>query len=386
MPINLPKNINFVLKTLQKAGFEAYIVGGCVRDALMGIPPHDYDITTSATPDEVKVLFCHTVDTGIKHGTVTVIEDGEPIEVTTFRTESGYSDSRHPDNVLFVRDLKSDLSRRDFTVNAICFNPDIGIIDPFKGKIDISSKILRTVGEPDCRFREDALRILRLFRFSATLGFEIEVATKAAAYNNARLLKYVSCERIAEELKKSALGDFFNPFTEFLNYGALSFCGINSANNKNLNRLPKNQFLRLFTLLNTKSNDLKIISKQLKFSRSLTDYLCNIKTLTDSKIPESRAEIKFMLRDFDIDILRDSLIYKKIVNGENTDSTLSLIDAVLKNGEAYKISHLDINGEDIKLCGINGTQIGETLSNLLDAVIKDPSLNQKEILKNLFNK
>ena len=197
MRFSIPSKIEYVLSVLHNAGHKAYIVGGCVRDLLCGKEPHDFDITTSALPQEVSALFEKTVETGIKHGTVTVIIDRTPIEVTTFRTEGAYINHRRPDSVSFVSAVDEDLSRRDFTVNAMCYNHSEGLIDLFGGKADIENRILRAVGEPKARFCEDALRILRLFRFAATLGFSIEEKTLSAAIECAPFLKSISAERIA---------------------------------------------------------------------------------------------------------------------------------------------------------------------------------------------
>ncbi|MEE1185167.1 MAG: hypothetical protein UHX92_03715, partial [Acutalibacteraceae bacterium] len=174
---HLPEKIEYVINRITDSGFEAFIVGGCVRDMLMGKTPNDFDITTSATPEEIQNIFEKTVPTGIKHGTITVVLEGEPIEVTTFRCDGDYNDCRHPEKVEFVRSIEADLSRRDFTVNAIAYNPTKGIVDLFGGIEDINSKILRAVGNPEKRFCEDALRIMRLFRFSSVLSFEIEEKT-----------------------------------------------------------------------------------------------------------------------------------------------------------------------------------------------------------------
>lgn len=192
----IPQKIRFVMEKLTLFGHKAYIVGGCVRDILMNKIPADYDIATSATPKEVISIFEKTVPTGLKHGTVTVLIDSQPIEVTTFRTETEYTDNRHPENVEFVSDITQDLSRRDFTINAMAYNPTAGIIDCYGGKADIENKLLRCVGNAEMRFTEDALRILRLFRFASTLNFEIEKNTLNAALKKAYLLQNISRERI----------------------------------------------------------------------------------------------------------------------------------------------------------------------------------------------
>lgn len=193
----------YIIDALEQKGHEAYIVGGCLRDELMGRASDDVDITTSATPDEVKSIFDDTRETGIKHGTVLVIYGNDKAEVTTFRTENTYSDGRHPDEVIFVKDIKKDLARRDFTINAMAFSPSRGLVDPFDGQGDIKNKIIRAVGDPYKRFEEDALRILRCIRFSAVLGFEIEGETAKAALKLKNNLKFISRERVFTELYKT---------------------------------------------------------------------------------------------------------------------------------------------------------------------------------------
>jgi len=195
----------YIIETLEQKGYEAYIVGGCLRDECMGRASDDVDVTTSATPDEVKSIFDDTRETGIKHGTVLVLHAGEHAEVTTFRTESSYSDGRHPDEVVFVKDINKDLARRDFTINAMAFSPARGMVDPFGGREDIQKKIIRAVGDPEKRFGEDALRILRCVRFSAVLDFEIEEKTARAAQLLKDNLKLVSRERVFTELYKTIL-------------------------------------------------------------------------------------------------------------------------------------------------------------------------------------
>ena len=206
--MQIPASVNSALDRLEAAGYEARLVGGCVRDALMGRTPGDYDITTAALPEETAAVFAgeRVIETGMKHGTVTVLLDGLPLEITTFRVDGDYSDARHPDAVSFTRSLREDLARRDFTVNAVAWSPARGLFDPFGGEADIRAGILRCVGDPDARFREDALRILRCLRFSATLGFRIDPATAAAARRNREALRRISAERVAAELKKLVCG------------------------------------------------------------------------------------------------------------------------------------------------------------------------------------
>ena len=202
MVLTIPEKVEFIINKLETAGFEAYAVGGCVRDSILGRKPDDWEITTSAKPEQVKALFRRTVDTGLQHGTVTVMIDKEGFEVTTYRVDGEYEDGRHPKEVTFTASLEEDLKRRDFTINAMAYNTSSGLVDMFGGLEDIKKKIIRCVGNPLERFTEDALRIMRAVRFSAQLGFEIEKETKAALSVIAPNLKNVSAERIETELVK----------------------------------------------------------------------------------------------------------------------------------------------------------------------------------------
>lgn len=208
MTMDMPKNVDIAINLLQSAGFEAYAVGGCVRDSLLGKTPNDWDITTSAKPEDMKSVFAdfHCIDTGIKHGTVTVVIDGEPLEITTFRLDGEYEDNRHPKSVTFTSNLGADLGRRDFTVNAMAYSKKTGTVDLFGGQNDLKNKIIRCVGDPDRRFNEDALRILRALRFASALDFEIEEKTAQSLLKNCALLGNISEERIAKELLKLVCG------------------------------------------------------------------------------------------------------------------------------------------------------------------------------------
>ena len=208
MVIKIPPQVNRATQILQSNGHSAYVVGGAVRDMLMGKAAHDWDITTSALPEETLKAFAdfRTIETGLKHGTVTVIVDGMSLEITTFRIEGDYSDNRHPDSVDFTDKIEDDLSRRDFTVNAIAYSPEKGFADPFDGQTDIKNKIIRCVGDPDKRFGEDALRILRALRFSSVLGFEIDESTKESIHHNFKLLANISVERVFVEISKLLCG------------------------------------------------------------------------------------------------------------------------------------------------------------------------------------
>ena len=200
--INLPEKVKFIIDTITAAGFEAFAVGGCIRDSILGRNPADWDITTSAKPEQVKALFAKTFDTGIQHGTITVLLDKEGFEVTTYRIDGEYEDSRHPKEVVFTSNLIEDLKRRDFTINAMAYNETVGLVDEFGGLEDIDRGVIRCVGDPGERFSEDALRIMRAIRFSAQLGYEIEENTKQAIVELADTLQNISAERIQVELVK----------------------------------------------------------------------------------------------------------------------------------------------------------------------------------------
>ena len=216
--MEMPFQICEILERIGNAGYEAFVVGGCVRDHLMGMTPHDFDITTSATPKETENIFadCRVIETGIKHGTVTVLYKGISTEITTFRVDGDYSDGRHPDSVSFSRNIEDDLARRDFSINGIAYSPKLGFVDPFGGREDIQRGIIRCIGDPDKRFGEDALRVVRALRFSATLGFPIAEETARAMISHKKDLRKVSVERIFTELKRLLCGkDVRRVLTEF---------------------------------------------------------------------------------------------------------------------------------------------------------------------------
>ncbi len=362
----IPSNVSFVIENLIKNGHKAYLVGGCVRDMLMGKAPTDFDVTTSAFPSEVISLFKKTIPTGIKHGTVTVMVNSTPIEVTTFRTETGYSDSRHPDGVNFVRNLAQDLCRRDFTINAMAYNQNEGLIDLYGGMADIENKILRTVGDAKTRFTEDALRILRLFRFAATLGFSIEQDTKAAALECGHLLENVSRERIFVELKKAVTGDNFKVFEDLISSGSLNFINFTKTPDFEKINTQKDPLVRLYLSITTDT------LMHFHPSNKEREFFTTFDTLSKLPAPETDRDIKEMLNTCDCDILKAFFEYKGL------DTTL--IDKVLHSKEPYKISHLKIDGKTLLELGYKGEKIGEILEHLRKSVISDPKKNTKEKL------
>ena len=241
-----PKYVLQVLKRLESHGYSAYMVGGCVRDILLERRPNDWDVCTSALPNDIADIFSKTRATGLKHGTVTVFEKGSAVEVTTFRAEGDYTDHRHPENVRFITDLRSDLERRDFTINAMALPLSGVLFDPFDGRADLEKKLIRCVGNPDKRFQEDVLRLLRAYRFSAMLGFDIAEDTLVAIYKNAPLAKTLARERVCAELEKTLLSQTPERIADMLEAGLLDGCAVFAAQPDlpPIKALPRNRALR----------------------------------------------------------------------------------------------------------------------------------------------
>lgn len=385
MKLDLPQNIKFTLDTLISNGHKAYIVGGCVRDLLCGRLPCDYDITTSALPHEVQLLFDKTIATGIKHGTVTVVINGEQIEITTFRTENTYTDSRHPSIVSFVTDVKEDLSRRDFTVNAMCYNDREGLIDCFDGKKDIENRTLKAVGDAKTRFCEDALRILRLFRFASTLGFNIEKQTFDAALECSPLLKNISAERVFAELKKTAFGNNISSLTPLLKCGGLEPYCLSQGEIAKISTLKHKEDLRTFALLNLTSSDISKTLSSLKCSNKFKDYCEKMCFLTKNIIRQDKVYLKKALNFAGENTVRDVLEYYRDILDIDISKYETLLNEVISFKEPYLLSHLKISGKDIIALGIDDIKIGDILHHLLNEVIADPSLNNREKLLELVS-
>jgi len=381
--LNIPKDISNVLKTFENKGFEAYIVGGCVRDLLLKKEPNDYDITTNAQPNDIKSLFSKTIDTGIKHGTVSVFtETGRIVEVTTFRSDGDYKDGRHPQNVSFVRDIKEDLARRDFTVNAIAYNEKSGIVDFFGGSDDLKSKRLKAVGDPDIRFSEDALRIMRYFRFRSTLLFEGDKKTEKSAISLCKNLSLVSAERIRVELIKTLLGENPDTLSPIIKKGGLSTFGIKTAKNlKKISLLKCNENLRLFAFLKACDCDIDEIKEKLKLSNDFVRYYKKTDAVMFLKSNSSTEKIKLALSLCDLDIFEDFCDYKTCVKGQNFEDIKKKARKIVKSAEPYKLSQLALSGDELKKKGITDKKIGETLQRLIEKVRKNPRLNNKKDLE-----
>ena len=375
----LPPDTEYIIETLQKNGYEAYAVGGCVRDMLNSDTPHDFDITTSAEPETVISLFEKTVPTGIKHGTVTVIINGIPNEVTTYRADGEYRDHRRPDSVVFVKSLREDLARRDFTVNAMAYNKKDGLIDCFCGKEDIKNRLLRAVGEPERRFCEDALRILRLFRFASVLGFKPETETLKAALNCAPLLESISAERISSELRKAVNGKNPEALKPLTDINGLKFIGIKNPDYSKIVPL-QSAGLALFGFLYSSTDNLMSALRFLKPSNKEKRLYENILTLLSLPFPQSKEEIKEMLFKTDLISVEKYLYFKNSYFGTDTENALSMLREISENGEPYRISDLKIGGRSLIKLGIKGEKVGETLEYLRQRVTADPTLNRREIL------
>ena len=381
----LPSDTEYIIETLQKNGYEAFAVGGCVRDMLNGDTPHDFDITTSAEPETVMSLFEKTVPTGIKHGTVTVIINGVPNEVTTYRTDGEYRDHRRPDSVIFVKSLREDLARRDFTVNAMAYNKKDGLKDFFGGREDIENRILRAVGEPGRRFYEDALRIMRLFRFSSVLGFDIEENTLKAALEYAPTLKSVSAERIYSELLKTLCGKNPAALKPLTDIGGLGFLGVNTSPDYGILPLLGSADTKLFAFLYSGGAEVRAALDFLRVPNKTKKAAQDMLTLLNMPFPKTKPEIKEMLYLTSPPSAENYFDYRSAY-GKDCAAARDMLTEIIKNGEPYRISDLKIGGRDLKKCGISGRAIGETLEKLRRSVLKNPELNTRsELIKAVKN-
>jgi tRNA nucleotidyltransferase (CCA-adding enzyme) len=393
--INIPKHARYVIDVLNAAGYAAYIVGGCVRDSLLGLSPKDWDVAAAAAPDVVKRLFKRTVDTGLRHGTVTVLTNGGRVEVTTFRSDGKYSDGRRPDSVAFTDRLDEDLLRRDFTINAIAYHPRTGYADPFDGMADIERRLIRGVGEPAARFREDALRMMRAVRFSATLNFEIEKATLDAVVENAPLISRVSVERVRDEILKTLMSGNAGQVKLFSEYGLLGHIDARADKyiRENLDAVflakeaPGTATLRLSLLFMNMDGD--SLKQTLKFFRADNNTIKEVTLLVPwihKKLVGDTYAVRTYLNEIGSDFLEQVLILRNIV--QKMDKILedvnNRMDEILRRGDCFSLNRLAINGDDLKKLGFSdGREIGARLRALLDAVMQEPALNNYDALSAL---
>ncbi len=374
----IPPAIEQILETFCQNGHEAYLVGGCVRDLLCRKQPHDYDITTSADPQTVLALFPKTIQTGVKHGTVTVLSGGYAVEVTTYRTDGEYRDSRRPETVTFVKSLREDLARRDFTVNAIAYHPKTGLQDPFNGRKDIQNRLLRAVGDPRRRFTEDALRILRLFRFSSQLGFVIEPDTLQAALACADALPHISAERIKSELCRTLNGANPAALAPLTAAGKLTFLGINSPNYPAITSLQGDT--ALFAFLWSGGADMATALESLKASNREKTFCRQMIALFTLPFPADKPAIKNRLAATSPSVFKEYLLCSNALFQTDIRSASAMFQEILDRQEPYLISHLAVDGQDLKSLGISGKKIGKTLEALRQTVVLDPAQNQRETL------
>lgn len=439
--ILLPKEVNEIIHTLQNAGFEAYAVGGCVRDLVLHRIPKDYDVTTSALPEQVKSLFRRTVDTGIEHGTVTVLLGDESFEVTTYRIDGKYEDSRHPKEVTFTASLKEDLLRRDFTINAMAYNEEEGLQDLYDGLEDLKKGVIRCVGNPMERFSEDALRIMRAVRFSAELGFEIEENTKDAIRKLALNLKDISAERIQTEMIKLVT----SPNPSFLKkawelgitavvFPEFDICMETEQNNPHhcfsvgehilasMNQIENDKILRLSMMLHDigkpecKTTDEKgtdhyyghqdvssdmagMILKRWKFDNKTRDAVICLTKYHDMRVELTKQAVRKAIYKvgeayfpllFKIqlaDVLAQSS-YERDQKLERIRRTKELYEEILEEGDCLSLKDLQITGKELmEIAHIpEGPTVGIIMKKLLEKVLEDPSLNHVETLLSLAMK
>lgn len=430
----LPDEVVYILEKLHDAGYEAYITGGAVRDMLRGYKPHDYDIATSAYPRDVKMIFPRTIDTGIKHGTVTVVINRNGYEVTTFRRDGAYTDGRHPEKVEFVNSVYADCARRDFTINSMMYGSDGEMIDFFGGREDIEKKVIRCVGNAETRFREDALRMLRAVRFCAALSFELDDEVCRAIRKCAVLIKRVSAERIFEELNKILLSqnpDYIRKLHELglLRYiiPQLDSCFGEKQKNKyhiydvgehimvTVKNTPCNLVLRWAALLHDvgkpccASTDsegiIHFYGHHRESCRIAVDVLYrlhmdkeSIKKISvlienhDVRVEPSMPAVKRMMARTGEKLFEQLMLLQKADNKAKNpefypekcrriDEAMEIYQRILAEGQPYLVSHLAVNGRDLQKIGYKpGRQIGDTLKRLTDEVIIDSRLNNREYL------
>ena len=443
--LTLPAPVSDLLGRLTRAGFSAYVVGGCVRDSLLGLDPHDWDICTSALPDQMQAVFHdqRTVETGLKHGTLTVVMDHVPYEVTTYRVDGDYSDHRHPDSVVFVDDLTKDLARRDFTVNAMAWSPDAGLQDPFDGQRDLSAKLIRCVGGPEQRFEEDALRVLRALRFASVYDFTIEPDTAAALRKKAPDLKHVAGERIREELLKllcgKAAGRILREYPEVLAEiipEIRPMIGYDQENHhhsydlwehtvRGIEGVPADPVLRLTMLLHdtgkpaVRTTDEKgeghyyghprvseeiarRTAEALRLDNAFRERLCILVRHHDTPLRTQSGAINtdrsFLLRrlnKYGEENLRALFLIHcadRTATGYSSaereqtrlrDRTEAL-NALLAEQPCFSLKNLAVNGRDLIALGLKGKAVGETLQSLLEAVMDGLVPNERSALLDLL--
>ena len=432
--IILPQKVDYIITTLQKRGFEAYAVGGCVRDSILGRSPKDWDITTSAMPKEAKTLFEKTFDTGIEHGTIKVLLGGEGFEVTTYRIDGKYEDNRHPKEVIFTRSLKEDLLRRDFTINAMAYNENSGLVDIFGGVEDLEKGIIRCVGDASERFGEDALRILRGIRFAAQLGFIIDKETQEGMKELAPTLKYISAERIQAELVKMLVSDRPELLRNAYELGVTKqflpefdclmkteqetphhMYNVGEHTLHALQHVRADKLLRLTMLLHDMGKPAlktvdetgrahfkkhafeserisKNILKRLKFDNDTLHKVSRLVLYHDYRMPAAAKNVRRAMNKIGedlfpyymevrrADVMAQSM-YKREEKLKNLDEIESIYQKIAAAGQCVSLKDLAVTGSDLIQAGMKpGKEIGDKLKELLELVIEEPEQNTKEKL------
>lgn len=400
--IELPGNVRFILHMLREAGHEAYVVGGCVRDSIMGRKPHDWDICTSAKPEQVIEIFNHykVIPTGLKHGTVTIMKNDKPYEITTYRVDGEYDDARHPKDVTFTTSLEEDLSRRDFTMNALAYNNNNDLVDLFGGVNDIKNGIVCCVGNPRERFSEDALRIMRALRFATRFGFKIEENTFAAMKEKKSLLSKISAERINSELTQIIMCEAED--VARILYKAEDilfelFPALRENDGSYINNIlhsNKIKSVRLALLFDFPEEQLKDILTNLRYDNETISSVLNTRKYGQQilKYDSDKYTIEYFLKRIMHDIgyedtqkaLFYCIAYSRAKSNEKQEllftNMLYVAMVINDRNECYKLSQLAINGNDIKHFGYKGQQIGTVLNYLLDMVMKGVLENNKPTL------
>lgn len=435
MNIVLPKNVKTIIKILNTHNYEAFIVGGCVRDSVIGLTPHDWDICTNAKPEEIKKCFenFNTFDSGIKHGTISVVLDGEVFEVTTYRIDGTYSDNRRPDSVTFTSDITQDLSRRDFTINAMAYNEKRGLIDPYGGRNDLSDKIIKCVGNPDFRFNEDALRIIRALRFASVYNFEIDDETAKSIHKNADLLNNIAVERISVELNKLLSGNgaekILNNYRDVIAVFIPEIKPMFDYNQhtKHHNRdlwhhttyavksIDNTSLLRMSMLLHDigkpkackrdedgtchfkghpkySAEMAETILRRLKYSNDFIETCITLIKYHDVRFSGSKRQLRHVMSaigDKNVELLlkiqRADIMAQSDYNHKEKLEKLNLAcqtyKEILADKDCFTLKQLKINGNDIKNLGLSeGNKIGKILKILLGLVIEDKIENEKSAL------
>lgn len=434
MRIDIPNNVQQVMDTIENNGFEAYVVGGCVRDSILGRIPHDWDITTDAKPEDIQHIFDNVIPTGIKHGTVTVMFNGEGYEVTTFRSEGKYSDSRHPDSVQFVSTIEEDLSRRDFTMNAIAYNNSMGIVDPFNGIADIEKKTVMCVGSADDRFKEDPLRMLRAVRFSAQLGFKISRYIEMSIHEHSRNICCISKERVKSEMDKILISDpSYIAEVECFNllfHTMYELCKLSTVLQNNEYHKDYNAFWHSVKTAEIIENDLTLrwtailhdlgkidtkftdvngvdhfpnhhirsvklaeeVMRRMKFDNKTIKEILTLIKYHSIRLDATDVAVKGFLNEigsYDLfkkwvslrwaDILAQNPKYSR-VRLEKLMKISTIGERIIYNKEPYAIEHLAINGNDVVEIGYIGKEVGVELNRLLGVVIGNKFANNREYL------